>query len=113
LLCRYKKARARGKESLRKAVEEDQELLGTFGMGLLSVDNGLRVVLKKSLRDERINPWDVIEVNSKLWGWLRPLLVELVEHRRGKATSAEVASGSGLNGHHAPLNGASVLSGGP
>lgn len=106
MLCRYKKARAKGREFFQAAVEEDQELLAEFGMILLSVDSGLRIAVKKSLRGKKINPWDAIEMSSRIWGWLRPLLVELAEYRKLKATaSAEGSEGSalyenGVNGHH-------------
>ena len=82
---RYKMAMGIGKQAYAEAVEEDQTLLEGFGLGLLSVDNGVRVVVKKLIRSERINPWDVIQVNAKLWGWLRPLLAELADRRRQEA----------------------------
>jgi len=91
---RYKVARAQGK--YQQVVEEDNTLLQEFGLGLLSVDSGLRVVVKKSLRDGHIHPWDVIPVHPKLWGWLRPLLVELAEFRRAKKKKG--LNGDGANG---------------
>ena len=81
---RYKLARAKGQQHYEAAVEEDQVLLGEFGLGLLSVRNGPRVVLQKALRGERVNPWDVIQINAKLWGLLRPLLVELSAYRQAQ-----------------------------
>ena len=81
MISRYMKARAQGKEEYTRVLEEDQRLLDTFGVGLLSAENSLRVVIKKKLRGSRINPWDVIEVGPALWEWLRPLLVELRELR--------------------------------
>ena len=94
MLCRYKKARALGRENFERALQEDQELLDGFGMGLLSVNSGVRVVLKKSLRGGKINPWDVIEMSPRLWGWLRPLLVELAQRRVSDAASGA----NGVNG---------------
>jgi hypothetical protein len=93
LVDRYKLAMAQGKQSYEKAIEEDQALLGEFGMGLLSVQNGPRVVIKRLLRGDRINPWDVLQINAKLWGWLRPLLIELIQLRQEKARWE-----AGLNG---------------
>ncbi len=81
MICRYKLARAKGKRIFQAAVEEDQKLLDGLGLGLLSVEHGLRVVLKRAVRGDHINPWDVIEVSPKFWGWLRPLLLELEELR--------------------------------
>lgn len=111
---RYRIARAKGR--FQEAVDEDANLLAGFGLGLMSVENGLRVVVKKSLRQGRINPWDVIPIHPKLWKALRPLLVELHELRAEKAkrlSAAEAVSasvrpkrngkkqGSGANGKEA------------
>jgi hypothetical protein len=85
---RYKMAQAQGSKQFAKVVEEDQRLLGAFGLGLLSVNNGLRVVFKGAIRGDRVNPWDVIEVNTRLWGWLRPLLAELQDFRAAKVSGA-------------------------
>tara|TARA_Y100000310_G_scaffold60141_1_gene55497 strand:- start:680 stop:1078 length:399 start_codon:yes stop_codon:yes gene_type:complete len=98
VLCRYKKARALGKDFFQRAVEEDQELLGALGLGLLSVDNGLRVILKDSIRGERVNPWDVIEVSPRLWGWLRPLLLELMKLRAAQGLNSAKINGVEVNG---------------
>ena len=83
---RYRMARAQGK--YQQVVQEDSDLLEGFGLGLLSVNSGLRVVVKKSLREGRVHPWDVIPVHPKLWRWLRPLLVELAEFRQQQAATA-------------------------
>ena len=103
MIDRYKLAQAKGKAHYERAVEEDQNLLTGFGLGLLSVSNGIRVVLKESLRESRINPWDVIEINAKLWGWLRPLLIELAELRAAKKATANGVNGVngaiGANGY--------------
>jgi hypothetical protein len=85
MVCRYKLARSQGRAHYEEVVKQDQGLLTGFGLGLLSVENGLRVVLNKEIRSTRVNPWDVIEVKPKLWGWLRPLLEELRELRAYKA----------------------------
>jgi len=83
---RYKKARALGKERFEKAIREDQALLGSLGMGLLSVENGLRLIPLGKV-GKPVNPWDVVHMSPRVWGWLRPLLVELVK-RRGREVSA-------------------------
>ena len=82
MVSRYKMARAKGRQYFEEALAEDQRLLASFGLDLLSVENGLRVVRKKGLRTGRINPWDILEVNPQIWGWLRPLLLELHELRK-------------------------------
>lgn len=79
---RYRLARAKG--DYDDVVKEDAELLGEFGIGLISIDNGLRVVEKKSLRDNRVDPWNIIPVHPKLWRLLRPLLSELRDYRQEK-----------------------------
>ena len=84
---RYKKARAWGKDRYEQAIREDQELLRSFGMELLSVENGLRLVTQEKAGG-RINPWDVLHMNPKLWTWLRPLLVELAARRPEKPTAS-------------------------
>lgn len=96
---RYRMAQAKGKRHFQAVVEEDTRLLASFGLGLLSVNNGLRVVVKKSLRGDRVNPWDVIEVNARFWRWLRPLLVELSELRAARVNGV---NGHGKNGHDVP-----------
>lgn len=92
MLSRYKTALAKGREAYEKVVEEDQRLFEVFGLTLLSVEPGVRVC--PSAKRKKINPWDVIQIESKLWVWLRPLLVELVELRR-----------AGLNGHALKVEG--------
>ncbi len=98
MVDRYKLARAKGKQHFQAAVEADQELLARFGVGLLSVDNGMRIVFKKALRQDRVNPWDVIHLTPKLWGWLRPLLAELQEFRSASRVNG-VEKNAGRNGH--------------
>lgn len=80
---RYRIARARG--TFKTVVREDAELLSTFGLTLLSVSGGLRVVkddeVKKSKKNGRpqVNPWDVMEIEEGTWEWLHPLLCRLRE----------------------------------
>ena len=114
---RYKVARAQGK--YHQVVEEDGALLGEFGLGLISVDNGLRVAVKKSLRGGHINPWDVLPIHPALWKVLQPLLVELRTRRATPPVSGEKSgekSGerdgpSAVNGKRvAGRNGKKVLS---
>lgn len=78
---RYRVARAMGQSAFDRAVQEDQELLDEFGLKLLFVDPGVRAAIKSELRENRINPWNVIEIDGKTWKWLRPLLLELREAR--------------------------------
>lgn len=95
-LDRYKVARAQGK--YHQIVEEDKALLHEFGLGLISVDNGLRVAVKKSLRDGHINPWDVLPIHPDLWKVLRPLLAELRTFRASRSVSGEPRGAVGANG---------------
>ena len=89
---RYRKARAMGKEAYEKAVREDGDLLKGFGMGLLSVENGVRLVNLKQYRGGKVNPWDVIHISPKFWAMVRPLLVELQGYRSRATTAASSPS---------------------
>ena len=71
-----------GKRALDEALREDTILLSDFGLQLLSVDSGVRAALEKEVKNERVNPWNVLGIDSKTWGWLRPLLKELSHHRQ-------------------------------
>jgi hypothetical protein len=75
-------ALARGQREYERAVEEDTELLRGFGLRLLSVQGGVRAAVESELKGSRIDPWNVMEINTKTWTWLRPLLVELSETRQ-------------------------------
>ena len=78
---RYASALARGRREYEKLVQEDTELLKTFGLRLLSVEGGgIRAAIESELRGNKINPWNVVEVNPKAWNWVRPLLVRLSQH---------------------------------
>ena len=85
MACRYKLARAMGKQAFEEALQEDTILLSSFGLQLLSVDSGVRAALEKEVKNERVNPWNVLGIDSKTWGWLRPLLKELSQHRQEAA----------------------------
>jgi hypothetical protein len=37
----------------------------------------LTAAVEDELKDERIHPWNVIELNEKTWKWLHPLLLRL------------------------------------
>lgn len=78
---RYRMALARGQEAYEKAIDEDTELLKHFGLRLLSVQGGVRAAVESELKGKRIDPWNVLEISTKTWGWLRPFLVEL-KHKR-------------------------------
>lgn len=87
MIHRYSIAKAQGREVFHRMFEEDRNLLDGFGIGLLSVDTTVRVVVKKKVRGNKINAWDVNEVGSSTWEWLHPLLVELRELRSKADTS--------------------------
>jgi hypothetical protein len=77
---RYLVAQAMGKAELAEAVREDAELLGKFGLRLLSVDGGVRAAIESELKQNRrgedqINPWNVLTIDNKTWRWLRPILM--------------------------------------
>ena len=94
MISRYNLAAAKGKRYLEEAIEEDKVLLDSFGLGLLSVEEGLQLVNKKEVRGSRVNPWDVQQVSGRVWKWLRPLLVELRELREFKARTEKGCSAS-------------------
>ncbi len=66
-----------GTAALRKVVEEDTELLAHFGFRVLSYDlHGVRGCLVSEVGNrKKIDPWHLIELDPKVWGWLHPLLV--------------------------------------
>ena len=97
MINRYNIARAQGRDAFQRVFEEDKQMLDGFGIGLLTVDNTVRVVVKKKLRGNKINPWDVNEIGASTWEWLHPLLIELQEHRAQKrATQSAVRVSTGL-----------------
>lgn len=77
---RYRVALGKGRAEYEKAIDEDIDLLESFGLKLLSVEGELRAVSSKK-EGKRINPWDVMKVDMEVWNWLRPLLLELHERR--------------------------------
>ncbi len=85
MACRYKLARAMGKRVFEEVLKEDTILLSGFGLRLLSVDSGVRAAKQAEVKGDRINPWNVLGIDSKTWKWLRPLLQELSEHRQSAA----------------------------
>lgn len=78
---RYRAARALGRDEYNRVVKEDTELLDAFGLRLLHADSGIRAAVKTEVKGAKIHPWNVVEIDGKVWGWLRPLLVELRESR--------------------------------
>lgn len=82
---RYRVARAIGREKYEKVVGEDVELLNLFGLRLLSVHSGVRAAVEVEIKEDRINPWNVVSIDEKTWTWLRPLLCRL---RTAEARSA-------------------------
>jgi len=89
MACRYKLARAMGKGALDEALKEDSILLSDFGLQLLSVESGIRAAKKDEVKSGRVNPWNVVGIDSKTWGWLRPLLKELHDLRTDDQIAAK------------------------
>ena len=89
MACRYKLARAMGKRALDEALREDTILLSDFGLQLLSVESGVRAAKKDEVKEGRVNPWNVVGIDSKAWGWLRPLLKELQDLRTDQQIAAK------------------------
>lgn len=77
---RYRVALALGRKEYEEAINEDAQLLDYFGLRLLSVEECVRAAVKNEVRGKKINPWNVIEINGRVWDWMRPLLVKLREH---------------------------------
>lgn len=74
---RYHMALARGTEDYEVAIEEDAQLLKEFGLRLMGVQGGITAAVEAEIKKGKINPWNVLEINSKTWEHLRPLLLEL------------------------------------
>ena len=72
---RYRMAQAMG--TYEEVVREDENLLAGFGLRLLSVQCGIRAAVEDELKGGRVNPWNVLTIDEKTWGWMRPLLVRL------------------------------------
>mgnify|MGYP001590479983 FL=1 len=47
MINRYNIARAQGRDAFQRVFEEDKQKIDGFGIGLLTVDNTVRVVVKK------------------------------------------------------------------
>lgn len=77
---RYRVARAMGREAYEQVVREDKELLRTFGLRLLSVGSGVRAAVEDEIKEDRVNPWNVVSIDEKTWKWLHPLLRRLRTH---------------------------------
>lgn len=78
---RYKIALAQGRRAYEEAIEEDKELLAYYGFVLLSCDSGICMVRQDRIRKGKVHPWNTMTIESKVWAWLRPLLIELREAR--------------------------------
>lgn len=78
---RYHMALARGTEEYEKTVNEDAALLHNFGLRLMSVQGGVTAAVESELKGGRINPWNVLEISTKTWEHLYPLLIELQARR--------------------------------
>ena len=82
----YAVARARGRHIYEALVEEDRALLATFGLDLISVGAGLRLVPKKEGRTS-VAPWEVINIELKTWKVFRPLLMQLRDFQQHQLPS--------------------------
>lgn len=71
---RYRVALAMGQTRLDEVVKEDEELLKHFGLQLLSIQGCLSAAIDSEVKDGKVHPWNVVEISSKTWGWLRPIL---------------------------------------
>lgn len=84
---RYATALGKGKKEYDRVVQQDMALLKHIGASLLSVESsgGVRVTLDKELRPSsgrtKIHPWQVVELDPRVWEWLRPHLEELQQRR--------------------------------
>lgn len=70
-----------GRDEYNRVVKEDADLLDVFGLKLLHADAGIRAAVKSELHGSKIHPWNVVEIDGKVWSWLRPLLLELKKAR--------------------------------
>lgn len=92
MMMRYAAARAQGKERYRQVLKEDADLLEQYGLKLLCVQGGLTVARIEDVEYDkggrpRLHPWHRIEINEKVWKWVRPLLLKL---REFEASTEEV-----------------------
>lgn len=76
---RYLVAKAKGASHLDRVISEDAELLSRFGLRLLSVEQGITVVVEEELRGGKIHPWNCRRMTAQVWDFVRPLLVRLKE----------------------------------
>lgn len=95
-MSRYRVAMAQGRAAYEAAVDEDAELLKFFGLKLLALNECVRAAVISEIKGNRINPWNVVELNMKTWELMRPILVEAREARQeremagsDKSTEAE------------------------
>lgn len=89
---RYRLALAMGQDKFEKVVREDEELMQEFGLRLLSVEGGMSAALESEVKGGKVHPWHVVEISSKTWGWLRPLLLELREARQTAMAALPLAA---------------------
>jgi hypothetical protein len=69
-----------GKDELAAVLREDTELLARFGLRLLSVEGGVQAAVEDEVKGRKqIHPWNVLTIDEKTWGWLRPILEQVDE----------------------------------
>ena len=79
---------------LEEVVQEDGKLLADFGLRLLSIEGGVRAAVEDELRNNRVNPWNVVSIDEKTWDWLRPLLhrLQAAEGRAERGVTKKAAN---------------------
>lgn len=78
---RYRRALACGREEYEAVLREDEALLRAFGLKMTSTGGGITAAVESELRGGRINPWNLIRFEGRVWEWLHPLLIELQASR--------------------------------
>lgn len=82
---RYQGARGNS-EKLLELIEEDSELLQSFGVVIDSVDPGVSAHLEQFVETNESGSmyypnWAIIRMEATTWWWLRELLLELKTFR--------------------------------
>lgn len=100
-MTRYRVAQAISQDRFREVLKEDTELLAQYGLKLLSVQAGISAAVEDEIKDGKINPWNVINVNDKTWKWLHPLLLRLRAAEAQVAAAAAAREEADLNAYQA------------
>ena len=82
---RYSKARGNSLKTV-KLIEEDTELLASFGLMLDSVDPGIHGHLVSFIETDELGrthypSWSTVNLDATSWWWIRDLLLELKQYR--------------------------------